>query len=212
MLPVALPVSPRVKSSVETPVTASLKLAVKFTVVLLAEAPLAGAMLTTVGTTLSTVALLVSARVVLPMLLVAVMLTLRLLAVMPAASIWLALQMPALLVAATAAPPPNWLKSTVTPVMPLLLSPLVVLFQLAVTVSPSRKAPPLPVAPAMLILASVTFGGRPPVTLLVTDRPLKLAGMLFALSDSLLLLTYSRVTVMPASIAGLTVSDNCEPA
>ena len=40
-----------------------------------------------------------------------------------------------------------------------MLSPLVVLFQLAVTVSPSRKAPPLPVAPAMLILASVTFGG-----------------------------------------------------
>ena len=143
----------------ETPVTASLKLAVKFTVVLLAEAPLAGAMLTTVGTTLSTVALLVSARVVLPMLLVAVMLTLRLLAVMPAATAEVAVQVPALLVAATAAPPPNWLKSTVTPVMPLLLSPLVVLFQLAVTVSPSRKAPPVPLAPAMLICPSVTVGG-----------------------------------------------------
>ena len=37
---------------------------------------------------------------------------------------------------ATAAPPPNWLKSTVTPLTPVLLSPPAVLFQVAVTVSP----------------------------------------------------------------------------
>ena len=41
-----------------------------------------------------------------------------------------------------------------------LLSPVAeVLFQVAVTTSPTRKAPPVPVAPLMLILASVTTGG-----------------------------------------------------
>src|SRR5438552_575313 len=46
--------------------------------------------------------------------------------------------------AATALGPPNWLKLTVTPTMSVLASPLAtVLFQVAVTVSPSLKAPPV---------------------------------------------------------------------
>ena len=45
--------------------------------------------------------------------------------------------MPELLVATTAVPPPNWLKSTVTDAMlSALLSPPALLFQVAVTVSP----------------------------------------------------------------------------
>ena len=61
--------------------------------------------------------------------------------------------------AATAAPPPNGEKSTVTPEMvSALLSPPAVLFQLAVTVSPVLKAPPVPDAPEMAIRASVTVG------------------------------------------------------
>ncbi len=67
--------------------------------------------------------------------------------------------MPEELVAATAEPPPNWLKFTVTAEMvSALLSPPAVLFQVAVTVSPILKTPPVPVAPLMLMLASVTVG------------------------------------------------------
>ena len=44
--------------------------------------------------------------------------------------------MPELLVAATAVPPPNWLKSTVTEAMSVLASPPVPPAQVAVTVSP----------------------------------------------------------------------------
>ena len=46
--------------------------------------------------------------------------------------------MPLLSTAVTAVPPPNWLKFTVTPMMPVLLSPPLVLFQVTVTVSPIR--------------------------------------------------------------------------
>src|SRR5438105_7987721 len=71
----------------------------------------------------------------------------------------LALSVLLLLVADTVEPPPNWLKSTVTPeIVSALLSPPAVLFQVAVTVSPTLKAPPVPVAPLMLILGSVTVG------------------------------------------------------
>ena len=117
----------------------------------------------TTGLSLSTVALLLSAVVVvLVALSVAVTETLRLLASMlpPPSSVRvkLAVQVPALLAATTAAPPPNWLKSTVTPLMSLLLSPPAVLFQVAVTVSPTLKAPPVPVAPLILIFPSVTVG------------------------------------------------------
>jgi hypothetical protein len=63
------------------------------------------------------------------------------------------------LIAATALPPPNWLKSTVAAeIVSLLLSPLAVLSQVAVTVSPILKAPLLPLAPLMLMFASVTVG------------------------------------------------------
>ncbi|MNV69462.1 hypothetical protein D3C71_1623740 [compost metagenome] len=104
-----------------------------------------------------------SAVVVLPSALVAVTLTLRLLRSMePAVMVWVAVQVPLLFVAATAAPPPNWLKSIVTPVMVLLLlspPPTAVLFQVAVTVSPILYAPLVPVAPEMLMAPLVTVGG-----------------------------------------------------
>src|ERR1043165_3907014 len=67
--------------------------------------------------------------------------------------------MPLALVAATAVPPPNWLKLTVTvAIVTGLLSPLVELFHVAVTVSPILKAPPVPVPPLMLIRGAVTVG------------------------------------------------------
>ena len=118
----------------------------------------------TTGLSLSTVALVVSAAVVLlPALSVAVTETLRLLAsILPPPSsvkVKVAVQVSLLLLATTAPPPPNWLKSTVTLLMvSLLLSPPAVLFQVAVTVSPTMKAPPVPLAPLMLILPSVTTG------------------------------------------------------
>ena len=93
----------------------------------------------TAGARLSTVALVVSAVVVvLPALSIALTETLRLVAsTLPAVMVYLAVQVPALLVAVTALPPPNWLKSIVTVLMvSALLSPLAVLFQTAVTVSP----------------------------------------------------------------------------
>src|SRR2546423_101732 len=54
---------------------------------------------------------------------------------------------PALFRATTAAGPANWLKSTVTLARSALLSPAAALFQVAVTVSPTLKAPPVPLAP-----------------------------------------------------------------
>jgi hypothetical protein len=77
----------------------------------------------------------------------------------PAIIVYVAFHVPELFVAATAAPPPNWLKSTVTPIIvALLLSPPAVLFHVAVTVSPILYAPPVPLAPLMEMFASVTFG------------------------------------------------------
>ncbi len=73
----------------------------------------------------------------------------------------MAVQVPAEFVAATALPPPKALKSTVTPeIVSALLSPPAVLFQVAVTVSPILKAPPVPVPPLRLRLPSVTVGAR----------------------------------------------------
>ena len=69
----------------------------------------------------------------------------------------MAVQVPELLLAATAAPPPNCVKFTVTPEMVSeLLSPPAVLFQVAVTVSPILNAPPVPLAPEIESLASLT--------------------------------------------------------
>ena len=91
----------------------------------------------TVGAMLSTVALVVSAVVVVPATLVALTLMLRWVASMePDVMEYVAVQVLPLLDAATVALPPNWLKSMVTPVIPTLLSPPAVLFQVAVTVSP----------------------------------------------------------------------------
>ncbi len=112
----------------------------------------------TVGATLSTVALVLSAAVVLP---VAVAVTDTFLfapSIAPEVRVWVAVQMPPLLLAATAAPPPNCEKSMVTPVTPALLSPPAVLFQVAVTVSPILYAPPVPDAPLIEMLPSVTVG------------------------------------------------------
>ncbi len=111
----------------------------------------------------STVALVVSAVVlVLPALSVAVTETFLFVPSMaPAVIVVVAVQVPLELVAATALPPPKALKSTVTPeIVSLLLSPPAVLFQVAVTVSPILKAPPVPVAPLRLRLPSVTVGAR----------------------------------------------------
>ncbi|MNU98232.1 hypothetical protein D3C71_883370 [compost metagenome] len=116
--------------------------------------------LVNVGAMVSTVALVVSARVVLPPPLVAVTLTLRLAVSMkPAVRVYVAVQMPALLMATMAEPPPNWLKSTVTALTPALLSPLALLFHVAVRVSPILYAPPVPVPPLMLMRASLIVGG-----------------------------------------------------
>ncbi len=114
----------------------------------------------TVGATLSTETFEVSAVVVLPLAEVAVTDTLRLVAsTAPATMVYEAVQVPEEFVAATADPPPNSLKSMVTPVMSLLLSPLAVLSQVAVTVSPILYVPPLPDGDEVItILASVTFG------------------------------------------------------
>ncbi len=91
----------------------------------------------TVGAMLSTVALVVSAVVVVPAALVALTLMLRLVASMePDVMEYVAVQVLPPFDVATTAPPPNWLKSMVTPVIPALLSPPAVLFQVAVTVSP----------------------------------------------------------------------------
>lgn len=124
------------KSVLSTPVTGSLKVTRKATLASAGPGEPPGAMPVTVGATVSTVALLVSAVVVEPPAPVAVTETLRLAPTMPSGSGWLAVHRPLVLLAATAAPPPNALKSTVTPVMPLLLSPLAELFQVALTVSP----------------------------------------------------------------------------
>ncbi len=145
----------------------------------------------TVGAILSTVALVVSAVVlVLPALSEAVTLTFLLMASMaPAVSVVLAVQVPALLVAATASPPPNWLKSMVAPLMvSLLLSPPAVLFQVAVTVSPILYAPPVPDPPEMLILASVTAGATlSTVALVVSNVEVKLPALSVALKETFLL-------------------------
>ncbi|HWQ72672.1 MAG TPA: hypothetical protein VN370_10170 [Desulfitobacteriaceae bacterium] len=109
---------------------------------------------------LSTVALVVSVVVVTsPSLFVALTDIFRFEpSIEPWAMVYEAVHVPELLVAATT-PPPNWLKSTVTELISLLLSPVAVLFQMAVTVSPILNAPPVPVPLLMEILASVTTGG-----------------------------------------------------
>src|SRR3546814_1688607 len=122
----------------------------------------------TIGAILSTVAFVPAAAVVLPVALVTITLTLRLMASMePAVSVWVAVHVSPLLNAETAAPPPNAEKSTVTPLMPLLLSPPAVLSQVAVIVSPILNVQPVPVAPAIEMLASVTIGSA-----LLTVMPL----------------------------------------
>ena len=80
----------------------------------------------------------------------------------------MAVQVLELLEAATAAPPPNAEKLTVTlEMIPELLSPPAVSFQVAVTVSPIVKAPPVPEAPEIETWASVTVGAA-----LLTVMPL----------------------------------------
>ena len=91
------------------------------------------------GAMLSTVALVVSAAVVVPLLSVALTETLRLVAsTLPDVTTYFAVHTPlASLLAATAVPPPNWLKFTVTLLtLSVLLSPSTLLFQVTVTVSP----------------------------------------------------------------------------
>ncbi|KAF0187242.1 MAG: hypothetical protein FD165_2923 [Gammaproteobacteria bacterium] len=64
-----------------------------------------------------------------------------------------------MLLALTAVPPPKALKFTVTvEIVSELLSPLLVLLQVANTVSPILKAPLVPLAPLIVIFASVTVG------------------------------------------------------
>ena len=63
------------------------------------------------------------------------------------------------MLALTAVPPPKALKLTVTvEIVSALLSPLLVLFHVAVTVSPILKAPPVQLAPLIEMFASVTVG------------------------------------------------------
>src|SRR4051812_11585529 len=82
-------------------------------------------------------------------------------------------QVPLLLLAVTALPPPNWLKSTVTlPIVSLLLLPSAVLFHSAPIISPAEGVMPL-TAPTPLILprmfASVTVGAMlSPVALVLS--------------------------------------------
>ena len=81
---------------------------------------------------------------------------------MPASDrmVWLAVQTPLLLTAATI-PPPNALKSTVTVAMSALASPPAVLFHVTVTVSPITKRPPGPLAVGlMVVLATLTLGAE----------------------------------------------------
>ena len=105
--------------------------------------------------------------------------------------------MPALLVAATAAPPPNWVKFTVTPLMvSLLLSPPAVLFQVAVTVSPILKAPPAPVAPLMLIFPSVTTGAMLSTVALVVSTVVVLPPAFVAVTLTLLSVASMEPEVM----------------
>ena len=94
--------------------------------------------------------------------------------------------MPEVLVAVTAEPPPNALKSTVAlEIVSLLLSPLAVLFQVAVTVSPILKAPPVPLAPLMLILASVTVGAMLSTVALVESAVVVLPLAVVAVTETL---------------------------
>ena len=115
-----------------------------------------------VGAILSTVALVVSAVVVLlPALSFTVKDTFRLVvSIEPETIVYVAVQASLLLLAATEEPPPNCVKSTVTlAIVSLLLSPVAkVLSQVAVTVSPILYAPPEPVAPEIVILSSVAVG------------------------------------------------------
>ena len=64
-------------------------------------------------------------------------------------------------VATTADPPPNCEKLKVTPpalIVSVLLSPVPLSFQVAVTVSPALNAPSAPVAPDTLMFPAVTIG------------------------------------------------------
>ena len=88
--------------------------------------------------------------------------------------------------AVTADPPPNWLKSAVTlEMVSLLLSPLPVLFQVAVTVSPILNAPPVPLPPLMLIRASVTVGAMLSTDKLLVSAVVVLPELLVAVTDTL---------------------------
>ena len=99
----------------------------------------------------------------------------------------MAVQVPEELVAATAAPPPNCVKFTVAlEMVSLLLSPPAVLFQVAVTVSPILKAPPVPDAPLMLIRPSVSVGATlSTVALLVSAVVVMLPALSVAVNDTL---------------------------
>ena len=96
--------------------------------------------------------------------------------------------MPEELAAATAAPPPNWLKSAVTLAkVSVLPSPAVLAaFQVAVMVSPTIKAPPVPLPPLTLILASVMTGATlSTVALLVSAVVVLLPALSVAVTDTL---------------------------
>src|SRR3569832_57337 len=145
----------------------------------------------TVGAILSTVALVVSAVVVvLPALSVAIIeIFLFVTSIEPGVIVLVVVQVPDEFVAATADPPPNWLKSTVTlERVSVLLSPAAVLFQVAVTVSPILKSPPVPLAPLMLILASVTVGATSSTVALVVSAVVVVPVKLVALTETLRLL------------------------
>src|SRR3569623_746676 len=68
-----------------------------------------------------------------------------------------------------------------------LLSPPAVLFQVAVTVSPSLDAPPVPLAPLMLILASVTVGATLSTVRLVVSAVVVVPAPLSAVTETFLL-------------------------
>ena len=187
MVPEAVPVPIRVKSSVEMLMTGLLKVAVNATL----ASPGAGepltAMLLTVGIRVSTVALAVLAVVVmLPALSAALMLALRLFPATPAGSGWVAVQIPAALVVGTATGPLKADRLMVTALMvSVLLSPAAVLFHWAVTVSPALKAPPTPDAPDRAMLPGVTTGAM--VSTVALFVPAVVAGplLLLAVTDTL---------------------------
>ena len=187
MLPTAVPVPTRVKSSVEMLVTGLLNA----TVNAMLASPGAGepltVMLLTAGTRVSTVALeLPAVVVILPALSTALILTLRLFPATPAGSEWVAVQIPAALVAGTATGPLKADRLMVTALMvSALLSPTAVLFHWAVTVSPALKTPPAPDAPDRAMLPEVTTGAMLSTVALVVSAVVVLPPALVAVTLTL---------------------------